>query len=63
MNFLVTGCAGFLGAALSNRLAREGHQVRGLDDLSAGVAALLSPDGLFNRCDVVDRPKLWTLLQ
>ena len=63
MNFLVTGCAGFLGAALSNRLAREGHQVRGLDDLSAGDPSRLSPDVLFNRGDVIDRPKLWTLLQ
>jgi UDP-glucose 4-epimerase len=63
MNFLVTGCAGFLGAALANRLAREGHQVRGLDDLSAGDPARLNPDVLFTRGDVVDRPRLWTLLQ
>jgi UDP-glucose 4-epimerase len=63
MNFLVTGAAGFLGSALSNRLAREGHQVRGLDDLSAGDPARLVPDVLFTRGDVVDRPKLWTLLQ
>lgn len=63
MNFLVTGCAGFLGAALANRLAREGHQVRGLDDLSAGDPARLNPDVLFTRGDVVDRPKLWSLLQ
>jgi UDP-glucose 4-epimerase len=63
MNFLVTGSAGFLGSALANRLAREGHQVRGLDDLSAGDPARLSPDVLFTRGDIVDRPKLWTLLQ
>jgi len=63
MNFLVTGTAGFLGSALSNRLAREGHQVRGLDDLSAGDPGRLSPDVLFTRGDVTDRPKLWTLLQ
>jgi UDP-glucose 4-epimerase len=63
MNFLVTGSAGFLGSALSNRLAREGHQVRGLDDLSAGDPTRLAPDVLFTRGDVVDRPKLWTLLQ
>jgi UDP-glucose 4-epimerase len=63
MNFLVTGAAGFLGSNLANRLAREGHQVRGLDDLSAGDPARLSPDVLFTRGDVTDRPKLWTLLQ
>ena len=63
MNFLVTGAAGFLGAALTNRLAREGHQVRGLDDLSGGDRERLSPDVLFTRGDVTDRPKLWTLLQ
>ena len=41
MRFLVTGGAGFLGAALSNRLARDGHQVRVIDDLSAGDPARL----------------------
>ncbi len=63
MNFFVTGAAGFLGSALANRLAREGHQVRGLDDLSAGDPARLDPGVLFTRGDVIDRPKLWTLLQ
>lgn len=63
MNFLVTGSAGFLGSALANRLAREGHQVRGLDDLSAGDPSRLDPGVLFSRGDVIDRPKLWTLLQ
>ncbi|HAE59019.1 MAG TPA: epimerase, partial [Anaerolineae bacterium] len=63
MNFLITGAAGFLGAALANRLAREGHQVRGLDDLSTGDPQSLGPDVHFTRGDVNDRPKLWTLLQ
>ena len=63
MNFLVTGSAGFLGSALANRLAKEGHQVHGLDDLSAGDPASLDPEVLFTRGDVGDRPKLWTLLQ
>jgi UDP-glucose 4-epimerase len=63
MNFLITGAAGFLGSALANYLAREGHQVRGIDDLSAGDLQALSPDVLFTRGDVNDRPKLWTLLQ
>jgi UDP-glucose 4-epimerase len=63
MNFLITGAAGFLGSHLANHLVKEGHQVRGLDDLSAGDKNVLSPDVLFTRGDVNDRPKLWTLLQ
>src|SRR5512133_3290595 len=63
MNFLITGAAGFLGSSLANQLAREGHQIRGLDDLSAGDPQALGPDVHFTRGDVSDRPKLWTLLQ
>lgn len=63
MNFLVTGAAGFLGSALANRLAREGHQVRGLDDLSSGDPERLDPGVLFSRGDIADRPKLWSMLQ
>ena len=63
MNFLITGAAGFLGSSLANQLAREGHQIRGLDDLSTGDPHALAPDVHFTRGDVSDRPKLWTLLQ
>jgi UDP-glucose 4-epimerase len=63
MNFLITGAAGFLGSSLANLLTREGHQVRGIDDLSTGDPQDLSPDVHFTRGDVNDRPKLWTLLQ
>jgi UDP-glucose 4-epimerase len=63
MNFLITGAAGFLGSHLANQLAREGHMVRGLDDLSTGDPQVLDPDVHFTRGDVNDRPKLWTLLQ
>jgi UDP-glucose 4-epimerase len=63
MNFLITGAAGFLGSSLANQLAREGHQVRGIDDLSTGDPQALAPDIHFTRGDVSDRPKLWTLLQ
>ncbi|MCJ7434518.1 MAG: NAD-dependent epimerase/dehydratase family protein [Anaerolineales bacterium] len=63
MNFLITGAAGFLGSSLANYLAREGHQVRGIDDLSTGDPQALAPDIHFTRGDVIDRPKLWTQLQ
>src|SRR3990172_3936063 len=63
MQFLVTGGAGFLGTHLCNRLARDGHTVRALDDLSAGDPSRLAPTVLFTRGDVADIPKLWSLLQ
>ena len=63
MHVLVTGGAGFLGAALANYLVQDGHQVRVLDDLSAGDRTRLADQVLFTRGDVGDRPKLWTLLQ
>jgi UDP-glucose 4-epimerase len=63
MKTLITGAAGFLGSALANRLAGEGHQVVAIDDLSTGSEEALAPEVLFTRGDVMDRPKLWTLLQ
>ena len=63
MNFLITGGAGFLGSALSNRLSRQGHHVRVLDDLSTGNPESLDSEIHFTRGDINDRPKLWTLLQ
>ena len=63
MKYLITGAAGFLGSALANRLVLEGHHVRGLDDLSTGDPAKLSPEVYFTRGDINDRPKLWSLLQ
>lgn len=63
MQFLITGGAGFLGAALANRLLKEGHRVRVLDDLSAGDPSRLDPQVVFSRGDTRDIPKLWTLLK
>lgn len=63
MRVLITGGAGFLGSALANRLVAEGHTVLALDDLTAGDPRRLSPGVLFTRGDVMDVPKLWTLLQ
>uniref|UniRef100_A0A7C4KH96 NAD-dependent epimerase/dehydratase family protein n=1 Tax=Anaerolinea thermolimosa TaxID=229919 RepID=A0A7C4KH96_9CHLR len=63
MRFLITGAAGFLGSALANQLARDGHSVRGLDDLSTGDPDALLPEVHLTRGDINDRPRLWTLLQ
>ena len=63
MRVLITGGAGFLGAVLANELLQQGHQVRVLDDLSAGHPERLERRVLFTRGDVRDIPRLWTLLQ
>jgi len=63
MNYLITGGAGFLGTALSNRLARQGHTVRALDDCSTGNPSGLASQVEFVKGDVNDKPLLWTLLR
>jgi UDP-glucose 4-epimerase len=62
MKVLITGGAGFIGAHLANQLHQRGHYVRVLDDLSSGDPANLLPGINFNRGDVRDIPKLWSLL-
>ena len=63
MQFLITGIAGFLGSALAKHLVNEGHQVRGIDNLSTISPNPLPPEIHFTRGDINNRPKLWTLLQ
>ncbi len=62
MRFLITGGAGFIGAALANDLVCQGHTVRVLDDLSAGDRDRLDPAVHFTRGNVEDKPKVWRLL-
>jgi UDP-glucose 4-epimerase len=63
MRFLITGGAGFLGSALANRLAQDGHAVRVLDDLSNGQREHLDETVAFTEGDVNNVPLLWSLLQ
>src|SRR5438128_6206346 len=43
--YLVTGGAGFIGSHIVERLVREGHRVRVLDDFSSGKEANLESFG------------------
>ena len=44
-NYLVTGAAGFIGAALAKKLLQEGHQVVSIDNLSTGAKENI-PEGV-----------------
>ena len=63
MKTLITGVAGFLGSALAQKLLDGGHEVLGLDDLSTGKEENIPAGVQFELGDMLDRPKLWTLLQ
>ncbi len=63
MRFLISGGAGFIGAALANYLVSHDHDVRVIDDLSAGNPERLDARVLFTRGDVRNVPMLWTVLQ
>ena len=41
MRFFVTGCAGFIGSNLTDRLLAAGHEVVGFDNLSTGLPLFL----------------------
>ncbi len=61
--FFVTGCAGFIGSSLVDRLLGKGHKVVGIDNLSTGQErfiqnALANPRFKLVRGDVLDEPAL-----
>lgn len=41
VRYFITGCAGFIGSNLTDRLLQSGHEVIGFDDFSTGVDAFL----------------------
>jgi UDP-glucose 4-epimerase len=63
LHHLVTGCAGFIGSNLTDRLLADGHTVTGYDNFSTGrdeflLAALSSPNFRLIRGDVLDARSL-----
>jgi UDP-glucose 4-epimerase len=61
--YLVTGGCGFIGAHLVRALARQGHRVRVLDDLSSGRAEALPPGVELTVGDVRDRSAVRAALE
>jgi UDP-glucose 4-epimerase len=59
---LITGAAGFLGSQLASRLVREGYQVVGIDDLSAGIEDNVPPGVEFQVLDIAD-PRIFPLFR
>lgn len=63
MRFFVTGCAGFIGSNVTDRLLAGGHEVVGYDNLSTGQLGFLqhasgSERFMFVRADVLDTRSL-----
>lgn len=54
---LVTGAAGFMGSHLAEKLAKEGHDVFGVDNLSIGRESNIPKNITFIKCDLVDAKK------
>ena len=63
MRYLVTGCAGFIGSSLTERLLSDGHVVVGYDNFATGQEAFLgkalaSPNFRLVRGDLLDTAAL-----
>jgi len=54
MKMLVTGAAGFMGSWLQDILLEQGHEVRGVDDLSGGYMRNVNPKTEFIKGDLRD---------
>lgn len=62
-HYIVTGCAGFIGSNLVDRLLSAGHRVTGVDNFSSGQrqflkGALENPSFKLVEADILDLPTL-----
>jgi len=68
LRYFITGCAGFIGSNLMDRLLQQGHEVIGYDNFSTGFKQFLqnaekNPKFTFIEGDLLDREKLTPLLK
>lgn len=63
MNILVTGCAGFLGSHLSEKLVAEGHFVVGIDNMVGGYADNIMPGVKYYELDCLERAEVLTVIK
>ncbi|MDR3476829.1 MAG: NAD-dependent epimerase/dehydratase family protein [Gammaproteobacteria bacterium] len=63
MRYFITGCAGFIGSSLTDKLLQAGHEVVGYDNFSTGQVEFLneakkSPHFTLVQADLMDRDTL-----
>jgi len=58
MRILVTGSLGFMGSHLVDYLHNQGHEVRGIDNLSTGFGSNTNPNAPTFKVDLVTEPDL-----
>ncbi len=68
MRYFITGCAGFIGSHLTDRLLNEDHEVIGYDNFSTGLSQFLASATLQPRFtlvtgDLLDKTKLNDAMQ
>ncbi len=68
MRYLITGCAGFIGSHLTDRMLHDGHEVIGVDNLSTGQLAFLeqakqSSHFTFMQADLLDKTSILPLFE
>ncbi len=54
MRCLVTGCAGFIGSSLTDRLLKDGHEVIGIDNFSTGQRRFLEEATLSKKFTLIE---------
>lgn len=68
MQYFVTGCAGFIGSNLTDRLLQAGHHVIGFDNFSTGLPEFLQEAKQFDQFqlvtgDLLDKPAVQSAMK